>query len=207
MATSKKPAATSRKRAASSKSKARLGLKSTKKSKPTKALVKGKSQKKKLKRKPADHSSKPQPAESAGAPNAVRLTFSYTDDEVKLISQQAVKMVVPPTDPVKNFKTQKGFWAELKSERDKTLYRQVLHNPTRNDAEVFSDDPNQSISSEPAPKRKGVFVVVVPKVPTAAEVALSRSPDPRPKAGPGVASVRSLATAPAREIVRFKLKK
>lgn len=204
MATSKKSAATSRKSDASSKSKSGSGRKATRKSKPAKALTKKKSG---TKRKPSARTSKPQPAESSAAPNAMRLTFSYTGDEVKLVSQQAVNMVVPPTDPVKNFKRQKGFWAELKSEKDKTLYRQVLHNPTRNDAEVFSDDPYQSISREPAPERKGVFVVVVPKVATAAEVALSRSPDPRPKPKLGVASARSLATAPAKEIMRFKLKK
>jgi hypothetical protein len=147
--------------------------------------------------------SKPSQA-STKAPKAMRLTFSYDGDNVKLVSQQPVEMIVPPSDPVRGFANHKGFWAELKSEQDKTLYRSVMHNPTRNDAEVFSDDPEQSISRQPAPKRKGVFVVVVPDTDEGNEVTLSRSsPEVR---GPA-RGIRALATKPATEIARFKLKK
>ncbi|HEX5886297.1 MAG TPA: hypothetical protein VFY67_17275 [Pyrinomonadaceae bacterium] len=135
---------------------------------------------------------------------AMRLTFSYEGDEVKLISQKRTEMMVPPSDPVTGFNKQKGFWAELKNDRDKTLYRHVMHNPTRNDAEVFPETPGQSISREPAPKRKGVFVVVVPDTDKGEEVTLSRSsPDEEgPESG-----LRALASTPATEIMRFKLKK
>ena len=145
------------------------------------------------------------------SPRAMRLTFSYQGDQVKLVSQQPVDMTVPPSDPVKGYEQHKGFWAEVKSDQDKTLFRRVLHNPTRNDAEVFSDDPEQSISREPAPKRKGVFVVVVPHTEKGHEVTLSRSagePDVGPEGAPrGMTAMRSLATGPATEIARFKLKK
>jgi hypothetical protein len=148
---------------------------------------------------------------AAESPKAVRLTFSYQGDQVKLVSQQPVEMTVPPSDPLKGYEAHKGFWAELKSDQDKTLFRRVLHNPTRNDAEVFSDDPEQSISREPAPKRKGVFVVVVPHTEKGHEVTLSRSsgaPDIELEGAPkGMAAMRSLATGPATEIARFKLKK
>jgi hypothetical protein len=138
------------------------------------------------------------------SPKAMRLTFSYDGDKVRLVSQQPVEMLIPPSDPVKGFAKQKGFWAELKSAQDKTLYRRVMHNPTRNDAEVFSDDPEQSISREPAPKRKGVFVVVVPDTDKGQAVTLSRS-SPETK-GPA-RGIRALASKPATEIARFKLKK
>lgn len=148
---------------------------------------------------------------AAESPRAMRLTFSYQGDQVKLVSQQSVEMTVPPSDPLKGYEEHKGFWAELKSDQDKTLFRRVLHNPTRNDAEVFSDDPEQSISRAPAPKRKGVFVVVVPHTETGNEVTLSRStgqPDIEAQGAPrGMAAMRSLATGPATEIARFKLKK
>lgn len=148
---------------------------------------------------------------AAESPKAMRLTFSYQGDQVKLVSQQPVDMTVPPSDPVKGYEEQKGFWAEVKSDQDKTLFRRVLHNPTRNDAEVFSDDPEQSISRQPAPKRKGVFVVVVPASDKGHEVTLSRStgqPDVETEGAPkGMAAMRSLATGPATEIARFKLKK
>ena len=175
------------------------------KSKSRKTAVKSKS------RKPPKTSKSGQPpAKSksskalAKSPKAMRLTFSYDGDEVKLVSQQPVEMVVPPSDPVKGFADHKGFWAELKSEQDKTLYRRVMHNPTRNDAEVFSDDPEQSISREPAPRRKGVFVVVVPDTDKGNEVTLSRSS--AETKGPA-RGIRALASKPATEIARFKLKK
>ena len=136
----------------------------------------------------------------------MRLTFSYDGDDVKLVSQQRTDMLVPPSDPLTGFKNQKGFWAELRSERDKTLYRQVMHNPTRNDAEVFPDPdaPAQGISREPAPKRKGVFVVVVPDTDKGDEVTLSRS---SPEEVGLESGLRALASKPATEILRFKLKK
>jgi len=147
------------------------------------------------------------PAKSSSPPaKALRLTFSYDGDKVKLISQQRTEMIVPPSDPVTGFRQQKGFWAEVKSESDKTLYRQVMHNPTRNDAEVFPDPdtPGAGISREPAPQRKGVFVVVVPDTEKGNEVTLSRSaPD---ETGPE-SGIRALARKPATEILRFKLKK
>lgn len=148
---------------------------------------------------------------AAKLPKAVRLTFSYEGDQVKLISQRPVEMKAPASDPVKGYGRHKGFWAELKNKEDRTLYRQVMHNPTRNDAEVFSDDPEEGISREPAPKRKGVFVVVVPDSDQGQEVILCRSSGPAAGKkgalrGPE-SSIRSLAAGPAEEIARFKLKK
>lgn len=140
---------------------------------------------------------------AAESPKAMRLTFSYDGDEVKLVSKQSVDMVVPPSDPVKGFAREKGFWAELKGTKDRTLYRHVMHNPTRNDAEVFSDDPEQSVSRVPAPKRKGVFVVVVPETAQGKEVALVRSAPDKKGADRGI---RSLATQRATEFARFKIK-
>jgi hypothetical protein len=195
--------------------------KAVKKAKPVKRVAKPKARKPAAKvtsRKPAKRTTSRKSAKklasvkpAAESPKAMRLTFSYQGDQVKLVSQQPVEMTVPPSDPLKGYEEHKGFWAELKSDRDKTLYRRVLHNPTRNDAEVFSDDPEQSISREPAPKRKGVFVVVVPHTEKGHEVTLSRSsgqPDIEAEGAPkGMAAMRSLATGPATEIARFKLKK
>lgn len=141
------------------------------------------------------------------APKAVRLTFSYDGPSVKLVSQERVEMTVPPSDPLTGFAKRKGFWAELRDKKDKTLYRQVIHNPTRNDAEVFPDpdeSPEQSISREAAPKRKGVFVVLVPDVEEGDSITMCRSP--LDKTGPG-RGVRSLASKPATQFRRFKLKK
>src|SRR5215213_3041906 len=139
-----------------------------------------------------------------GVNKAMRLTFSYDGDDVKLLSQQRTEMIVPPSDAVKGYGTYKGFWAELRSGSDKTLYRTVMHNPTKNDAEVFPESRSGVISREPAPKRRGVFVVLVPDTDKGEEVILCRSA-PATK-GP-TKGIRALASKPAEEILRLKLKK
>jgi hypothetical protein len=202
MATTRKGSSKSKSRRQSAKPKARQ---SSQKSagKTEKSVQKPKNSAK------AAKSSAAKPVKSAKSPKAVRLTFSYEGDKVKLLSQQAVEMTVPPSDAL-GYGGQRGFWAELKSEKDKTLYRHVMHNPTRNDAEVFSPNPAEGISREPAPKRQGVFTVVVPDTGKGHSVRLCRSPvqPSEQKALPrSERSVRSLATAPAEEFARFKLKK
>ena len=169
------------------KSKARKAAKKTSKAKARKAPAKAKADK-----------------TSPESNMAMRLTFSYDGDDVKLLSQERTEMIVPPSDEVKGFSKHKGFWAELKSGSDRTLYRTVMHNPTKNDAEVFPESPGGVISREPAPKRKGVFVVVVPDTDKGEEVILSRSaPDTE---GPTM-GISALASEPAEEILRVKLKK
>ena len=144
------------------------------------------------------------PKSSPETNKAMRLTFSYDGDDVKLVSQQRTEMLVPPSDYVKDYGKYKGFWAEVRSGADKTLYRTVMHNPTKNDAEVFPESPGGEITREPAPKRKGVFVVLVPDTDKGEDVILCRSaPETR---GP-TRGIRSLANKPAKEILRLKLKK
>lgn len=183
-------------RKTSKKSKSRKTTKKAKK-KPSKS----KSSKAKARKAPAKAKARKTPPEPM---KAMRLTFSYDGDNVKLISQQRTEMIVPPSDPVKGYGKQKGFWAELKNEQDKTLYRQVMHNPTRNDAEIFPETPGESISREPAPKRKGIFVVLVPDTEKGEEVTLFRS---APETKGPASALFSLASKPATEIMRFKLKK
>jgi hypothetical protein len=142
-----------------------------------------------------------------GSTRAIRLTFSYDGPSVKLVSQERVEMVIPASDPLSSFRGRKGFWAELRNKQDQTLYRQVLHNPTRNDAEIFPDpeeNPEAGISRAPAPKRKGGFVVLVPDTEEGDSVTMCRSP--LDKTGPARGN-RALASKPAMKFRRFKLKK
>ncbi|HEU4872726.1 MAG TPA: hypothetical protein VFT44_06480, partial [Pyrinomonadaceae bacterium] len=44
------------------------------------------------------------------ANKAMRLTFSYIGDDVKLLSQERTEMTVPPSDAVKGYTKHKGFW-------------------------------------------------------------------------------------------------
>jgi len=174
-----------------------VAKKSARKSKKTKAAKK--TSKAEARKTPEKNASKA----SSEADKAMRLMFSYDGNKVKLLSQQRVDMVVPSSDRLKGY-GEKGFWAELKSASDKTLYRTVMHNPTKNDAEVFPESPAEAISREPAPKRKGVFVVVVPDTDKGEEVILCRS---APETTGPTKGIRALASKPAEEILRLKLKK
>jgi hypothetical protein len=175
-----------------------VARKAKRKSKPRKATKK-KTTKAKARKTPAKATKT-----SPEANKAMRLTFSYDGDDVKLVSRQRTEMIVPPSDTVQSYGKYKGFWAEVRSGTDKTLYRTVMHNPTKNDAEVFPESPGGEITREPAPKRKGVFVVLVPETDKGEDVILCRStPETKgPKRG-----IRSLAGKPAKEILRLKLKK
>jgi hypothetical protein len=124
------------------------------------------------------------------------MIFSFDGPHVQLVSQQSVEMVLPPSDPVQGAQEYKGFWYELRDAQDRPLYRRVMHNPLREDVEVFSDDPQQSVARQAVPNRKGVFVVLVPDTEEGRTVTLSSSPR----------RVRA-AHEPAREIARFALRK
>jgi len=177
---------------------------SKRKSKPRKATKKTRPAKKKTSKAKARKTPAKKTSTSPEANKAMRLTFSYDGDDVKLLSQQRTEMIVPPSDTVHGYGKYKGFWAEVRSGSDKTLYRTVMHNPTKNDAEVFPELPGGEITREPAPKRKGVFVVLVPDTDKGEDVILCRSAPE--KKGP-TRDIRSLAGKPAKEILRLKLKK
>ena len=113
-----------------------------------------------------------QPTAGDRDPRAVRLVFAYNGDEVRLESRQPVVMVAPPSDPVVDFDDQTGFWTEVRDAQGVVLHRQIMHDPVRRDAEVFSPDPDRSIRRVPDERPSGLFWVVVPVVPGADHVAL-----------------------------------
>jgi hypothetical protein len=136
------------------------------------------------------------PAATERPAKAIRLIFSFDGGHVHLVSQQSVEMVLPPSDPVHGVEGHKGFWYELRDAQDRPLYRRVMHNPMREDVEVFSDDPKQTVARQVVPNRKGVFVVVVPDTEEGHAVTLSSSP-----------RRVQLAHEPAKEIARILLRK
>lgn len=151
-------------------------------------------------------------------PNALRLTFSYKDDVVQLVSTNEVNMVVPQGDAPARAPEQ-GFWAELHDASGRSLFRRVLHGPIPVDTEVFTDAPHGNIARVPGAPSEGMFSIVVPNHPNAAAVVLFSSEHeaaPRPAQPPqGLAHhlpfhalrVVSGRHDAAREIARFDLKK
>jgi hypothetical protein len=91
-----------------------------------------------------------------------RLTFAYEGDQVRLVSEQRVTMIAPPSYPLDLLERQAGFTVILRDERGEPVYGRVIQNPFQFDLEVFDKDPARSIRREPNPHPRGTFVVLVP---------------------------------------------
>jgi hypothetical protein len=131
----------------------------------------------------ADHpiggNARPQPAQ----PGPVRrLTFEYDGDQIRLVSEQHVRMIVPPSQPLEQADELGGFHVLLRDKLDRPVYRFTRTSPIRHDAEVFSKPGTQrSIERTPVDRPKGAFVVLVPDVPGAKTLELVGHP-PRTEA-------------------------
>lgn len=103
-------------------------------------------------------------------------------------------MIPPPTEPAEPKTGQTGFWYELHDTDGRPLYRRIVQNPIRFDAEVFSPDPKESIRRIELPNPEGTFVLLAPDLGEARSVVLFSSP-----------LERKAAAEEARELARFPL--
>jgi hypothetical protein len=136
----------------------------------------------------------------------VRLTFTYEDDEIRLASQQPVEMIAPPTDALYGYEGEQGFWIEVCNGQDETLYRQVMQAPFRQDVEIFSPDPEQSIARIPAEKPSGIFTVLVPDLDGADHVVLMSSAVSGTVSDVALEAEARGLTRPTTELARFLLR-
>jgi hypothetical protein len=123
---------------------------------------------------------------------ALRFLFEYQGTDVRLISKQQLRMLVPPSDPIEGYEGQSGFWFELRDNAGSTLYRRIVRNPIQHHVEVHSQ-PDEPMSRRVLENPKGVFTVLVPDLPQADRLALVSSPFTK-------------AYGPARELASFPLK-
>ena len=107
---------------------------------------------------------------------AIRLTFSYEGNNVSLISEQNIEKMLPPSTQFDNLQNQAGFWYELTDTRKNVIYRQLIDNPIKEDMEVFSDDPKQSITRQKRTDIRGTFSIVIPNIPEANSFDLFNNP-------------------------------
>jgi hypothetical protein len=120
---------------------------------------------------------------------AVRLTFRYDGDQVRLVSSRRLDKTVPPDPDAGEERAEgRGFFAEVRGAGDQVLHRRLLHEPVRRDAEVFSDDPERSLARVPVERPSGIFSVVVPDFEEADYVALVERGGPRRPAVAGPAA-------------------
>ena len=136
----------------------------------------------------------PPPTES------VRLIFEFEGSEIRLVSRQPVDVVPPVGEPVAGFEAEMGFWAELRDAEEGVLFRGLVPDPMAQFPEVFSEEPDQTISRAATPLEKGAFTVVVPSVPEADHLSFVRTAPP-----PG-AEALGLEAVSTGEIARFSLK-
>jgi hypothetical protein len=127
---------------------------------------------------------------------AVRLTFRYEGDEVRLVSSRHIDKLVPPEDEAERDEERQGFFAEVRGADDRVLRRRLLHAPIRRDAEVFTDEGDRALARVPVERPTGVFSLVVPDLEEADYVALVER---REQDRPGFAALPS-------ELIRVPLR-
>jgi hypothetical protein len=140
---------------------------------------------------------------------AVRLTFSYDQDDVQLTDSSPVDMVVPPSDPLSGYEGQTGFWVELRDSDDRTVYRRILHDPMPSYVEVHS--PSGRPLRAAVAERRGIFDTVIPALSAGGTAVLFGAPQPDPvpigdfRQEQARAATPRVPTQPATEIARFRL--
>lgn len=114
------------------------------------------------------------PPDALARPGPVRrLTFAYDGDRISLVSEQHVRMIVPPTQPLEATAEQAGFSVIVRDAQDRPVYRFARTSPFRHDTEVFSDQDDESIRRVAVDHPKGMFVLLVPEVAGATTLELS----------------------------------
>lgn len=111
---------------------------------------------------------------------SLRLTFEFADDDISLVDRRVVAKVAPPSEDLarKQPRERSGFWMELQDGEGRTLYRRVIRNPIRANAEVAVE--GGGFTNRVSVARRGTFSLVVPNLREAAELALFASPLDRP---------------------------
>jgi hypothetical protein len=141
-------------------------------------------------------------------PRSVRLIFQYDGDRIDLVSRQQVDMMTPSSGPLSDFSDRLGTWVEVRDAEGAALHRQVLPDPVRTSAEVFSPDPDESLRRVERTRRTGAFTVVVPDLPQADHVALvsaGAASAPTPGVEGGERGPAEAGARPEPRVLRFPL--
>ena len=112
----------------------------------------------------------------AAPTRALRLTFSYSSKGIHLDEIRPLEgMPLPPTDPIQHG-PEAGFWYELRDAKNATLYRQVVDNPMRHEAEVYAEGaPIERLTKE---DHADSFTLLAPGLEGVTAIALFSPLDP-----------------------------
>ncbi|HEX8875070.1 MAG TPA: hypothetical protein VF780_10625 [Nitrosospira sp.] len=126
---------------------------------------------------PPDNVAPQQPAK------AVRLIFEYEGETVRLISQQAVEMVIPDSDTAVS--SQAAHFVDMRDAANKTLARVMVRGAFATSAEVFPERSGDPITRVDIAVPKGAFTTVVPVADNADHITLVKvAPGAEAVAGP-----------------------
>lgn len=131
-----------------------------------------------------------------------RLTFHASGGDVRLISQEHLDMICPPSvGQPPEMGRHSGFWVELRDDAGDLVFFRPLHDPLGTSVDVHS--PDGTIRREFASPQDTVFEVLVPDDPAATTLVLIGDYE----LPPAKRRRRTADTGPAgsRELARFDL--
>ncbi len=131
------------------------------------------------------------PSYRAPFTRALRLTFAYRGNAIRLIDSRPVEAIAPPVVTPLPQQGQTGYLLQVTDAAGRVIYHRPLHNPIAVDVEAFSPDRRQTITRVPIADPQGQFSVLMPDVPEAVNFALLGPADAR------------APDEPARELIRL----
>jgi hypothetical protein len=109
---------------------------------------------------------------------AKRLTFSYENNRIKLISEQEIEKIIPPSTTSTELENKSiNFLLEINDDHNNTIYRQVIENQIKTDIEIFPIHTKEPIIRKNVSEIKGAFSVVIPDHPQAESLDIFQSRD------------------------------
>lgn len=115
------------------------------------------------------------------AGRAIRFTFSYRGDELRLVSRETVEMTPMPSDPVEAAEVGNAFSFELQDGGGEAVYRRTVRAPTRRAVEVRTDDPGRPFAQHPVERPRGLVTVVVPELEEARDLVVKETRSAAPE--------------------------
>lgn len=104
------------------------------------------------------------------------MTFTYQGPNFRLISQQRVEKVLPPSNLLDTKKGKSGFWFEFTDSEQNILYQKSIINLIQTDTEIFSNELKESIMRQKGPQIEGTFSILIPDLPEAKTFSLFGNP-------------------------------
>lgn len=109
-------------------------------------------------------------------PRAIRLTFSYGPEGIRLIDSQTIDKRVPASDELPPELDATTVAAEARTADEAPTFRTVIPQAIRRDVEVFDPDLPGGVRRDPSPPARGVFTVLIPETDAADHVVLLARP-------------------------------